>query len=175
MKALGVKEKVFGSAYQKFRTNMHRGKSSPSDFIESIKGNLTMSPKDAIEKWNLALTSLPIIESMHQLVKDLKTKYKVGLLTNIFPGHFDLFYNAGKIPHISFDAIVQSCDIGLAKPEKEIYRLAQMQTGVLASNIFLIDNSRENVAAAQQLGWQGFVFDPKNPIQSANKLREILL
>lgn len=175
MNALKLKEEIFRNSYQKFRTNMYKGKSSPSDFVENIKSNLNISPQEALEKWNSALISLSIIKPMHQLVKDLKGQYKIGILSNIFLGHFELFYNAGKIPNIHYDSIIRSCDIGFAKPEKEIYKIAQGKINVFPENIFFIDNKKEYVEKAIEYGWQGFVFDPKNPVESVSKLRKILL
>ncbi|MDO8583499.1 MAG: HAD hydrolase-like protein [bacterium] len=175
MKALGLKEEVFKNAYQKFRVNMHKGKSSPSDFIESLKDDLIMPKEDALKKWNAALKNLAVIEPMHKLVKDLKIKYKIGLLTNIFPGHFELFYNAGKIPHLSYDVIIKSCDVGSVKPEKEIYEISAKKSQVAPKEILFIDNEKEYVDAAIKYGWQGYVFDPKNPDKSAEELRNILL
>ncbi len=174
-KALNLGKKVLMNDYQKYRMHMYKGTSTPSDFVESIKDKLSMSKKDAIDKWNKALKNLRVIKPMQKLVRDLSVKYKIGLLTNIYKGHFEIFYNAGKIPHISYDAVIKSCDVGFAKPEKEIYEIAVKKAKVSSREILLIDNKSENVEAGIKYGWQGLAFDSKNPVESVNKLRSILL
>ena len=67
------------------------------------------------------------------------------LLTNIFKGHFETLYDSGKIPHMSYDSIIKSCDIGFAKPEKEIFEIATQRAGATPWEIFYIDNRKEYV------------------------------
>lgn len=175
MNAIGLKEKIFREAYIKHNKDMSKGKLNPSDFIEGLKNNLHISQEEAFEKWNTASKNLAIIEPMHQLAKDLKAKYKIGLLSNIYKGHFEIFYGSGKIPQIEYNAVIKSCDEGIAKPEKEIFNLAQKLAGVPAKEIFFIDNKKEHIAVARELGWQGYLFDPKNVTKSVKELRNILL
>lgn len=175
MNALSIEEKIFRKTYEMCRKDMYTGVLTPFGFLKRLKNNLHVSEKDAFDKWNTALKTLSIVKPMHKLLKDLKKKYKIGLLSNIYRGHFELLYNAGKIPHISYDVIIKSCDIGLAKPGKEVYEIARKKAHVAPKDIFFIDNKKEYVDAGIRYGWQGFVFNEKNPIQSANKLRNILL
>lgn len=175
MRALNIREEIFRKAFSAARKDMQEGILTPLDFLKSLNKELDMSFKEAVNKWNKALESLLIIEPMHELASDLRKKYKIGLITNIFKGHFELWYNKGKIPHMSYDAIVKSCDEGVAKPEKEIFEIANQKAQVSPKEIFFIDNEKEYVDAAISYGWKGFVFDPKNPVESANKLRSILL
>lgn len=173
--ALGVPKEIFRSALNENRLAMYRGILSPLEFVNNLRNKLNVEPKEAIKKWDMALRNFSNIEPMHQLVKDLKEKYKIGLLTNIFKGHFEIFYNFGKIPHITYDSIIKSCDEGYAKPEKEIYEVATQKAKVNSAEILFIDNKKEYIDAAINYGWQGFVFDSKNPVESVNKLRSILL
>lgn len=173
--ALGVQKEIFRKALNENRLALYKGILSPLEFVGNLRNKLNISPKEAIKKWDMALSNFSPIEPMHKLAEDLKEKYKVGLLTNIFLGHFEVFYNFGKIPHLSYDAVVKSCDIGFAKPEKEIYEIATKKINVNPQEIFFIENKKEYVDAAINYGWKGFVFETKNPIESVNKLRNILL
>lgn len=173
--SLGIKKEIFGKALNANRLALYKGILSPLDFVNNLRSKLNISPNEAIGKWDMALRNFSKIEIMHKLAKDLKEKYKIGLLTNIFLGHFETLYDSGKIPHMSYDSIIKSCDIGFAKPEKEIYEVATQKAKVNPQEIFFIENKKEYVDAAINYGWRGFVFDSKNPVESVSKLRSILL
>ena len=173
--ALGVPKEIFRKALNENRLALYKGILSPLEFVSNLRNKLNISPKDAIKKWDMALSNFSPIEPMHKLAEDLKKKYKVGLLTNIFLGHFEIFYNFGKIPNISYDSIIKSCDVGYAKPEKEIYEIATQKANVNPQEIFYIENKKEYADAAINYGWRGFVFDPKNPVKSVKALRSVLL
>lgn len=173
--SLGIEKEIFRKALNINRLSLYEGRLSPLDFVNKLRDKLNISPKEAIKKWDGVLSNFSRIEPMHKLAKDLKEKYKIGLLTNMFLGHFEVFYNFGKIPHLSYDAIIKSCDVGFAKPEKEIYEIATQKANVSSQEIFFIENRKEYVDAAINYGWRGFVFDSKNPIESVKALRKILL
>lgn len=67
-----------------------------------------------------------------------------------FEGQFDLFG--------LFDDRVYSCDVGLLKPQIEIYELALKQFGVEASKTVFIDDKPENVEGAQKAGLHAIHF-----------------
>lgn len=173
--SLGIEKEIFRKALNINRLSLYKGRLSPLNFVNKLGDKLNISPKEAIKKWDMALSNFSTIEPMHELAKDLKEKYKIGLLTNMFLGHFEIFYNFGKIPHITYDSIVKSCDVGFAKPEKEIYEIATQEANVSSQEIFFIENRKEYVDAAINYGWSGFLFDSKNPVESVSKLRSILL
>ncbi|MCL4374806.1 HAD family phosphatase [Patescibacteria group bacterium] len=115
----------------------------------------------------------PIVE-MHDLVKKLAAVYKIGLLSNIYQGMLPLLLKNEVIPKIGYDRIILSCDVGLMKPETDIYELAQEKTGVKANNILLVDDRPDFLSPAQQLGWHTFLFDNKRIDKSVDKIRKYL-
>jgi putative hydrolase of the HAD superfamily len=67
-----------------------------------------------------------------------------------------------------FDGGVFSGDVGLMKPQREIYELLAGRYGLAPARTVFIDDMPYNVAAAEALGWRGIHF------QSAAQLREQL-
>lgn len=65
------------------------------------------------------------IREMHELVYRLVPRYKIGLLSNIYKGMLPLLLEKGIIPNIQYEQIVFSCDVGMMKPDSDIYTLAQ--------------------------------------------------
>lgn len=106
----------------------------------------------------------------HQLAKDVSQHHKVGLLTNVFRGYYPDFFHRGLVPNLRYKAVVKSCDIGLVKPEKEMYDAATQAARTRPERILLIDDSRVNVKAARSFGWQAEHFDEHHPEQSVNRI-----
>jgi epoxide hydrolase-like predicted phosphatase len=57
-----------------------------------------------------------------------------------------------------FDIIVSSADVGLTKPDAEIFRLAERRLGASAADLVLVDDVEVNVTTARDLGWQAVWF-----------------
>jgi HAD superfamily hydrolase (TIGR01509 family) len=64
--------------------------------------------------------------------------------------------------------------VGLNKPEREIYSLLLERFSLDPKQTMFIDDRKENVVAAAELGILPFHFDRKNPEQSCNQIRELL-
>lgn len=85
-----------------------------------------------------------------------RSEVKVGAISNTNPIHARWLHE--QIPELAaFDAVVLSCDAGLAKPEPAIYRLALEQLAVAAQEALFVDDLPGNVAGAQAVGMTGLV------------------
>jgi FMN phosphatase YigB (HAD superfamily) len=113
-------------------------------------------------------------ESIWPLVRELKTKYPVGLLTNMYPNFLDWMIHKGFMEEIAWDIVVDSSMEGTRKPEKKIFEIASKRAGVEPSEIFFVTNTREHAEAAKRLGWQTFLYDPRDVEKSTRNLREAL-
>ena len=68
-----------------------------------------------------------------------------------------------------FESGIFSARVQLIKPAPAIYRLAAARFDAAPADLLFIDDHPPNVAAAQALGWDGFVF--QSPAQVAAELR----
>jgi putative hydrolase of the HAD superfamily len=69
-------------------------------------------------------------------------------------------------------ALIDSCKVGVRKPDPEIFALAAEQAGVASGQCLLIDDLDENCAAARQSGWQAVQF--RDAGQAIAEVREAL-
>jgi len=67
-----------------------------------------------------------------------------------------------------FDVIVFSCVEGIVKPEKRIYEILLERLDVEAYEAVLIDDIKEYINAAQDIGMNGILFE--NPQQVMREL-----
>jgi epoxide hydrolase-like predicted phosphatase len=113
-------------------------------------------------------------EGIWKIVEDIETKYKVGLLTNMYEGMLDLIKKKKLIPDINWDVIVDSSIEKCRKPDKEIYEIAQKRGGVEGKEILFIDNKQENLKIPQKMGWQTYWYDSNDYQKSNWKLEQYL-
>ena len=86
-------------------------------------------------------------------IRRLRPKYKVGLLSNAWndlrQGMQQRFGFDGL-----FDELVISAEVGLAKPDPRIFRLAVARLGVQPEQAIFVDDVLANVEAARLIGLQ---------------------
>ncbi|MFB0515276.1 MAG: HAD family hydrolase [Candidatus Neomarinimicrobiota bacterium] len=85
------------------------------------------------------------------LLPALRKQARVWLLTN--SNHIHIDYLRKNYPFMSqVDGVICSYEVGYRKPEREIFRYALRVTGTPAGQALFVDDKRDNVAAARELG-----------------------
>ena len=76
-----------------------------------------------------------------------------------------------RLPHIDlFDGILASCDVGLVKPDLEIFRLFLRKFDLRAEECFFIDDMQANIDGAASAGIAGHCFADRD----LDRLRAVL-
>jgi HAD superfamily hydrolase (TIGR01509 family) len=96
-------------------------------------------------------------EPMIERVRQLKQKYKIGLLTNMGPGTLDDVFDETERTEL-FDALVISSEVGLIKPSRDIFELTTERMGVPAGDTIFIDDRPVNVEGAERIGMKTILF-----------------
>lgn len=100
------------------------------------------------------------------LARELKEQgVTLGLLSNMQPDclahireHFDWLS--------LFDGAVYSCEVDLTKPEPKIYHLALDRLGASPDRAAFIDDTWENVEAAERVGIRGILFESASALRA---------
>lgn len=108
-------------------------------------------------------------ESIWPIISKIKEDYKIGLLTDQYPGMLDALYQRGVMPDIEFDVVIDSSIEKLRKPQKEIYELAEKRSNCSGYEILFIDNSESKLIVPRDMGWKVLLYDPSN-IKDSNKM-----
>lgn len=90
-------------------------------------------------------------------VAELRSHFKVGLLSNAGPYTLDSFWPRLQL-EAAFDVVVLSGDVGLVKPDPGIYHLMSERLALAPDELVFIDDVPRYVTAAQAAGWMGIVF-----------------
>ncbi|KAI6175247.1 Bifunctional epoxide hydrolase 2 [Aphelenchoides fujianensis] len=117
----------------------------------------------------------PINEDMIQAAKKIQAHgFKVGVITNNY------FWQRNSdrttsIPQIyEFDAVLESCKLGVRKPERRIFEIMLEELGVDAHECVFVDDFPSNVDAAVQLGMSGIELENEDTRATIRKLEELL-
>lgn len=109
---------------------------------------------------------------MINFVRELKPRYKIGMLSNISPNGLDRFFT--EETSRLFDAMALSSEIGYVKPDKRAYLVASDRLGVSPENCLFIDDQEQNIAGAEATGMTGVLFTGYHSLVDDLKIRDIL-
>lgn len=129
------------------------------------------SEYDFLDSW---VSDYEPIKEIHELISKVTPKYKIGLLSNIYKGMLPLLIEKRIIPNIQYEQIVFSCDVGMMKPNADIYALAKKRAKVNSNNILLVDDREDYLEGAKKAGWNIFLFNNKQINYSTKELEEYL-
>ena len=122
----------------------------------------------AIAALEACLAGLPTIDAeMRALVDRLRAgkRVKLGLLSNANRGWTERFRARGV--GVLFDDVVVSADVGLAKPDPAIFRLAAERLGVAPEACLMIDDQAQHIEGARAAGLRAHLHEPA-------RLRELI-
>jgi putative hydrolase of the HAD superfamily len=155
--------------------DMTRGKITAQEFWQTavVKFNLKgASDFDFLECW---LDDFKPIYDVHRLAERLSSKYRIGLLSNLYPGMISRLIEKGLVAGIDYSTKVLSCEVGLRKPEKEIYKISTQKSGFLPDEILFIDDREDFIKGAKDFGWQTVWFNENDIAGVVSAIQELLL
>jgi epoxide hydrolase-like predicted phosphatase len=92
-----------------------------------------------------------------EFIRSLQGKYKTALLSNAWSGARNVLTNVRPCMDV-FHHSFFSYEVGLAKPDPEIYKLILNQMDVKPGKAIFVDDVAENIEAANQVGIHGIQF-----------------
>ena len=121
----------------------------------------------------LAIEYQEQIEPTAQLIKELKERgYKLYVLSNMSKEYIEFLREFPVFDY--FDEQVVSCEIGLGKPDRRIYEYLLEKYELNPAETIFIDDRKDNVDVAEELGITPFHFDRHNPEQACADLRKVI-
>lgn len=125
------------------------------------------------EYLRLAIDKQEVIAPTERLIEQLKKAgYRLYVLSNMSKEFIAFLRQVPVYRH--FDGEVVSCEEGVCKPEKEIYELLLSRYDLDPKETIFIDDRKENVEAAEQVGITGFHFNRKDIAGTISELRSQL-
>lgn len=136
-----------------------KGEATSAEFRDALRkmsGKPGLSDRAIDDAWNALL--IGVRDDHHELLLDLKSKYRTFLLSNNNPIHydwimkhlkekFDLDGNAGFFEHDYYSHLM-----GMRKPDPEIFEYVIRKHDLNPKETLFIDDSPQHIATADRLG-----------------------
>jgi putative hydrolase of the HAD superfamily len=142
------------AAKQLFRENpdaiaalrgLETGEVEAPEFERRFAELLGTEPKGLIEGLFAGL------QPAEPMVEAVRRAREAGVPTGLISNSWVMDHYTDEIRGL-FDAVVISAEVGLHKPQPEIYRLAAERLGVAPEDCLFVDDLRENCAGAEAVG-----------------------
>ena len=152
--------------HEKFEMGQLRIEEYHTGFCERIgrQPDLEKLHRATTEFFDLNVSILPIISSLCQ------TRFSLGVLSNTCVTHWDYCYRRYAFLRECFQLPLTSFDMGMLKPNQEIYDEAAARAGVAPDEVFFTDDLIENVEGARAAGWNAVQYTGARKL--AAELRE---
>jgi len=160
MKVIGFED--FESSYTLLRQSdlfnlLEKGLITPEKFYTELKTHFEnhVSTATINDAWNAMLLDFP--KKRIKLLQDLQSRYRLFLLSNTNVIHYqkyngDLINQFGFELSSLFEKAYYSFDLGMRKPDLEIFEYVIKDSHLKPIETLFIDDAEANIESAQKLG-----------------------
>ena len=176
-KALGVAN--FDELYSQHQQNhlfdlLETGKIEPENFISELQKDLPpkVTPKEIEDAWNALLLSYP--RNRIDYIQKINGDFPLFLLSNTNAIHEKCFSERLEQEHpdvnweLLFDQIYYSHEVGMRKPNAEIFELVLREQGLDPTETLFIDDTLQHIEGAKNVGLQTY------HLQKGEEIDEVL-
>ena len=143
---------------------LEMGKITSAEFWEGVGEKLAfMGMGRAVPGWKfkgfwegILLDSLKIHPEVLEVCAKLRSKAVVGALSNTIQEHAMVLQKQGL--YQNFNPVILSCQVGMRKPNADIYQKAAQMVKCKPARCLLIDDMEENVEGAKKAGFQALLY-----------------
>ena len=160
---------------------LERGEISVADFrdrIRELSGKADLTDEQIDTAWNTIFLDIP--QGNHELLQQVKQKYRTFLLSNINAIHYNYVHtylqkefgianNDGL-----FEKVYYSHLVGKRKPDAEIFEQVLHENNLDPAETLFIDDSPQHLETAQKLGMQTYLMTAPDTIQEFFKVNGLL-
>jgi putative hydrolase of the HAD superfamily len=160
---------------------LERGEISTADFrnkIRELSGKPDLTDEQIDGAWNTIFVDIP--QGNHELLKQVKEKYRTFLLSNINAIHYDYVHNYlqkefGMTGNDElFEKVYYSHLVGKRKPDAEIFEQVLHENNLNPAETLFIDDSPQHLETAQKLDMQTYLMTAPDTIQQFFKTNGLL-
>ena len=150
-----VKESFPLDAHDQYERGIMNNEDWFITYKESLPQPCCLKRSDFWNAWKLLLGEE---KNTVNILEALNKQYSIWLLSNTNPKHIqDEIEKRYLFPSL-VNGAVYSFDVGVRKPEKEIYEIAMQRANANPQECLFIDDLLENIQAAKQIGIEGIHF-----------------
>lgn len=125
--------------------------------LRELSGKPYLGDNQIMNAWNSIVVGFP--QERLKRLRELKRTYKMFLLSNTNPSHYDYFPSLMGFYKFDdlFDTLYLSYKMGLCKPERRIFEMVLEQENIKPEETLFIDDSELNIKQAAEMGFKTFL------------------
>lgn len=163
---LGIEPGELRALMNKYEPELQMGKIDHIEFWKKIlKDKDKGVPEDILKDLWLKpyIEKATINEDVITLIKELRRNYFVGCISNAQEPHNS--YNKSRGLFDNFDLCLLSSEVGLRKPNKEIFELYLQKTKYLPKEMVFVDDEENLLMNAKNMGINTIHFNSINQLK----------
>ncbi len=137
----------------------------------AVANTLSLNAAEITSVWDEFWAGDRVDTRLVEYLRSLRPRYKTGLLSNAWDDLRRVITDRWHIED-AFDVIIISAEVGLAKPDHQIYHLLLDRMDVAPDEAVFVDDFPQNIRAAQEVGLHTVHF--RSQQQALNDLEGIL-
>jgi len=146
------------------------GQFTDEEFRDVIRQtlNFPLSDQEVDNAWNAILLDIP--KDRIDLINNIRQKYPVYLLSNTNNIHITASNNYLKKAHgiknlnVLFDKLYLSYEMGMWKPDAEIYYAVLHSINLQPNEVIFFDDNQLNIESAKSIGMQTILVEPSTSV-----------
>lgn len=148
-----------------------RGEITSEQHWENLRGELGLSSEEMKSFLDEFFAGDQIDDQLVEYIRGLRPRFRTGLLSNAFSNLREWLTKDMQIDD-AFDEIIISSEVGIAKPDAPIYKLALDRLEVSPHEAVFVDDFLRNVEGARAVGMNAIHFH--QPEQVILELEQML-
>lgn len=169
---VNIEEAIFKAEGSEILLQMEKGIISHADFYDEIRriSNLSLTNFKIEEAWNKLLLDIP--RKRIKILEKIKSDYRIFLLSNTNSIHYKQYrlQLQDKFGYPDYNYLFEkawfSFNLGLVKPDKDIFQFVLKDAGLNPEETLYIDDLKINVDAAVNEGMKGYNIEPGEDIST---------
>jgi putative hydrolase of the HAD superfamily len=149
--------------HEKFVKNVDLGVAPNEKMFETLGGMVQKSSDQVQNEWQELIS---IDGELVSLIRELKKTKRIGLCSNAWLSFIRPILDAHDLNSL-FDTLVISSEVGIVKPNPEIFLLVAEKLDFTPNQCIFVDDNPVNIKAAESIGMQGILY---KTIQDLNQL-----
>ncbi len=146
------------------------GKIGTNEFVDAIQRIIknNVGPEKIIAAWNRLVLDLE--DDVLHLIQNLRKRYRLSLLSNTNALHIKSFneklfkqHGLNDLREV-FDIVYYSYELGMRKPDREIFEFVLKDLGAAAPATLYVDDTQEHILSAERLGIKTYCLRPPQKI-----------
>ncbi len=159
-----------------FFLKFENGQIDTPEFRNEIRKNTSdlLSDEEIDTAWCSFLCDIP--SEKISMLKELRKKYRLLLLSNTNPLHIEVSARIALEPYnTSLDELFDKCylsyEMGLTKPSEDIFTALLNDANVTAQECLFLDDGLKNIETANSMGFATYLVDPSENLDFLLKLK----